>query len=129
MTERLWITVADVLRIVDANSTRQKIEQALIANLPRNGGASPRRQAFDTEVVVLWMNEHGDTRRTRAPGYDWPLYASGALPPLAKEVYIGSRFAVSWVPQGFGAWRAYCGAGWRFLQLWRVRFAVKWAYE
>ena len=36
--ERLSMTVADVLRIVDANPTRRGIERALIANLPSNGG-------------------------------------------------------------------------------------------
>ncbi len=36
--ERLSMTVAEVLRIVDANESRQDIERALIANLPSNGG-------------------------------------------------------------------------------------------
>lgn len=48
---------------------------------------------------------------------------------LAREIYIGPRFAASWVPNGLGAFRAYKGSGWRFLQIWRLRFAVKWAYE
>jgi hypothetical protein len=39
--ERLWLEVADVLRIVDANESRQDIERALIANLPSNGGPRP----------------------------------------------------------------------------------------
>jgi hypothetical protein len=39
--ERLWIGVDDVLRIVDANESRQDIERALIANLPSNGGPLP----------------------------------------------------------------------------------------
>lgn len=49
--------------------------------------------------------------------------------PRPREVYIGPRFSASWLPKGLGAFRAYKGSGWRFLQLWRVRFAVKWAYD
>lgn len=50
-------------------------------------------------------------------------------PQLAREVYIGPRFAASWLPKGCGAFRAYKGSGWRFLQVWRLRCAVKWAYD
>lgn len=38
-------------------------------------------------------------------------------------------FSVSWLPRGLGSLRAYKGSGWRFLQLGRVRLAVRWAYE
>jgi hypothetical protein len=50
-------------------------------------------------------------------------------PPRVREVYIGPRFAAVWLPRGLGCFRAYKGSGWRFLQLWRVRFAVRWGYE
>lgn len=93
MTDRLWLTVEEVLRIVDANGTRQEIERALIANLPRNGGPTPPD------------------------------------PMKVRTLHMGKRFAAVWLPQDFGAWRAYKGSGWRFLQLWRLRLAVKWSYK
>ena len=48
---------------------------------------------------------------------------------MAREIYMSKRCAAAWLPPGFGGWRAYKGSGWRFLQLWRLRFAVRWAYD
>lgn len=58
--ERLWMTVDEVLRIVDANDTRQDIERALIASLPSNGG--PKRRLRITLDMVR-----------RACKVRWPL--------------------------------------------------------
>ena len=49
---RLWMTVDDVLRIVDANTTRQEIERALIANLPSNGGAAPPAESSRAQTEI-----------------------------------------------------------------------------
>jgi hypothetical protein len=50
--------------------------------------------------------------------------------PLSFKLFqIRRRLSASWLPRGYGAWRAYCGSGWRFLQLWRLRLAVRWSYD
>jgi hypothetical protein len=50
--------------------------------------------------------------------------------PLSfKSFQIGNSLSVTGLPRGYGAWRAYRGSGWRFLQLWRLRVAVRWAYD
>ena len=53
MSEHLGMTVEDVLRIVDANTTRQEIERALIANLPSNGGPSPAVASEPSQIREL----------------------------------------------------------------------------
>lgn len=53
MSEHLWMTVEDVLRIVDANTTRQEIERALIANLPHNGGPSSAVESEPSQIREL----------------------------------------------------------------------------
>lgn len=59
--QRLWITVAEVLRIVDANESRQDIERTLIACLPSNGGPAPDGAPHSLDIMDLsqpWTEGH-----------------------------------------------------------------------